>query len=61
MIADESSEDEDGWRVKERYCINHRAAFGMYEIIDDIFMCANDFMQESLLHMDEDHVGKQEI
>ncbi len=86
MVAGDSSEDEEGWRVRESYCIDHRAAFDMHEIIDDIFMRATnkpkflfidminkagnlrwgmegieptDFMHDSGLRMDEDHVGKQ--
>ncbi len=46
--------------VHDRYCIDHRAAVDMHEIIDDIFMCAANFMHKSGLRMDEDHVGKQE-
>ena len=38
MVAGDSSEDEEGWRVVERYCIDHRAALDMHEIIDDVFM-----------------------
>ena len=30
--AGDSSEDEEGWRVAERYCIDHRAAYDMEEI-----------------------------
>jgi hypothetical protein len=60
MVADESFEDVNGWRVKERDCIDHslRASFDMHEIIDDIFMCATNFMHESGLRMDEANVGK---
>jgi hypothetical protein len=60
MIAGHSSEDEEAWRVRERYCIDHRAAFDMHEIIDDIFMRATEFMHESGLRMDQDNVGKPE-
>ncbi len=60
MVADEISKDEEGWRVKERYCIDHRAAFDMDEIINDIFMRATDFIYESGLRIDGDHVGKLE-
>ncbi len=60
MVAGDSSEDEDGWRVHERYCINHRAAFDMHEIVKDVFMSAIAFMHDSGLRMDEDHVGKPE-
>ncbi len=62
MVVNESSagEDEKGWRVRERYCIDHRMAFDMYGIIDDIFMRATELMHCSGLRMDEDHVGKPE-
>ncbi len=30
----------------------------MHEIVEYIFMAANEFMEESGLRMDEDHVGK---
>jgi hypothetical protein len=33
MVAGDSCEDEDGWRVHERYCIDHRAAFDMNKIL----------------------------
>ena len=58
MVAGDSSEDEDGWRVHERYCIDHRAEFDTHEIINDVFMSAIAFMHDSGLRMDEDHVGK---
>ncbi len=58
MVACDRSKNENGWRVYARYCINHRAAFDMHEIVDDIFMCATEFVHDSGLHMDEDHVGK---
>jgi hypothetical protein len=61
MVTGDSSEDEEGWRVRERYCIDHRAAFDMHEIIDDIFMRATDVIHDNCLRMDEDHVGKQEV
>ena len=32
----------------------------MHEIVDIIFMCATEFMHDSSLCMDEDHVGKQQ-
>jgi hypothetical protein len=57
MVADESSNDKDGWRNKERDCIDHRAAFDVHH---DIFMHTTNFMHESCLHMDKDHVGKLE-
>ncbi len=60
IVAGYSSEDEDGWRVHERYCIDHRAAFDMHEIVNDVFMSAIAFMHNSGLRMDEDHVGKPE-
>ena len=56
--AGDSSEDEEGWRVAERYCIDHRAAYDMEEIIDNVFVRATEFMHDSGLRMDEDHVGK---
>ncbi len=55
MVAGDSSEDEDGWRVHERYCIDHRAAFGMHEIVENIFTRAAEFMHDSGPRMDEDH------
>ncbi len=58
MVTGDSSEDEDGWRVHERHCIDHRAAFDMHEIINDVFMSAIAFMHESGLRMDEDHDTK---
>jgi hypothetical protein len=57
MVKGDSSEDEDGWRVAERYCIDHKAAFDMHEIVESIFMRATEFMHYSGLRMDEDHVG----
>jgi hypothetical protein len=60
MVTGDSFEDEDGWRVHERYCIDHRAAFDMHEIVENIFMCATEFMHDSCLRMEEDQVGKQE-
>ncbi len=42
MVAGDCLEDEDGWRVAERYCIDHRAAFEMNEIVQNIFMCATE-------------------
>ncbi len=60
MVAGDSSEDEDGWRVTERYCIDYRAALDMHDIVENIFTCATEFMHDSCLHMDEDHVGKPE-
>jgi hypothetical protein len=60
MVAGDSSEDENGWRVHERYCIDHRAEFDMHEIVNDVFMSAIAFMQDSGLRKDEDHVGKPE-
>jgi hypothetical protein len=44
MIAGDSSEDEDGWRVHEKYCIDHRSEFDMHEIIDNIFTRAAEFI-----------------
>ncbi len=58
MVAGHSSEDEDGWRVHERYCIDHRAEFDMHEIVENVFTRAAEFMHDSGLRMDEDHVGK---
>ncbi len=58
MVAGESSKDEDGWRVAERYCIDHRAEFYTHEIVFDVFMTAIAFMHNSGLRMDEDHVRK---
>ena len=58
MGAGDSSEDEEGWRVAERHCIDHRAAYDMEEIIDNVFMRATEFMHQSGLRMDEDRVGK---
>ncbi len=46
MVAGDNSEDEDGWRVHERYCIDHRAAYGMHEIVNDVFMSAIAFMHD---------------
>ncbi len=60
MVAGDSSENEDDWRVAERYCINHRAAYDMHAIVENIFMRATEFMHHSGMRMDEDHVGKQE-
>ena len=38
-----------------------RAALDMHEIIDDVFMCATEFMRDSSIRMNnlEDSVGKQ--
>ena len=55
MGAGDSSEDEEGWRVAERYCIDYRAAMALEEII---FMRATEFMHDSGLRMDADFVGK---
>ncbi len=60
MVSGDSSEDEDGWRVHERYCIDHRAAFDVHEIVNDVFKSAIAFLHYSCLCMDEDHVGKPE-
>ncbi len=60
MVAGDSSKDEDGWRVHERYCINHRAAFDMHDIVENIFIYATEFMHDSCLRMDEVYVGKPE-
>ena len=58
LDAGESSEDEDGWRVAERYCIDYRAAFDLDEIIENVFMRATESMHQSGMRMDADHVGK---
>jgi hypothetical protein len=60
MVAGDSSQDEDGWKVAERYCIDHRAAYNMHEIVENMFMRVNEFIQHSSMRMDEDHVGKLE-
>ena len=36
----------------ERYCIDHRAAYDMEEIIDNVFVRATEFMHQSSLRMD---------
>jgi hypothetical protein len=58
MVAGDSSEDEDGWRVHERYCIDHRAEYDTHEIVENVLTRAAVFMHDSGLRMDEDHVGK---
>ena len=40
------------------YCIDHRAAMDMPEIIDNVFMCATELMHQRGIRMDADHVGK---
>ena len=57
MGAGDSSEDEEGWRVAERYCIDHRAAYDMEEIIENVFMRATEFMHDSDMRMNADHIG----
>ena len=54
MLAGDSSEDEDGWRVAERYCIDYRASMDMDEIIENVFMRATEFMHQSGMRMDAD-------
>ncbi len=61
MVAGDSSEDEDVWRVAERYCIYHRAAYDMHEMVENIIMRAIEFMHHSCLCMDEDHVGTSSV
>jgi hypothetical protein len=46
MVTGDSSEDEDGWRVHERFCIDHRAEFDMHEIIENVFTRAAEFMHD---------------
>ena len=58
MGLGDNSEVEKGWRVVERYCIDHRAAYDMEEIIENVFMRATEFMHDSGLRMDEDFVDK---
>ena len=58
MLAGESSEDEDGWRVHERYCIDHIAEFDMHEIVGNVLTRAAELMHDSCLRMDGEHVGK---
>ena len=57
-VAGDSSEDEDGWRIAERYCIDYRGSMDMDEIIENVFMRATEFMHQSGMRMDADHVGK---
>ncbi len=47
----------------ERYYIDHKGAsgaFDMHEIVENIFMSATKFMEDSGLCMDEDRIGKQQ-
>ena len=60
MLAGDSSEGEDGWRVAERYCIDYRAAYDMEVIIENVFMCATEIMHDSCIRMNADHFGKQQ-
>ncbi len=55
-----SNDDEDEWEIIAEYATNHQQAMDAYDIVDDIYRHAENFMHESGTIMHPYYFGKPE-